>query len=221
MFSLLRSRLLCAADAAFGTEAIKEISTEAFVGRVGTATNPRMVAPVITSNVLNGDRTISFTCISRVAAAKAVHAAAIANTKNIKEIAAFVKPEIIAGIKADKGELGRGLTPFRITIFPSKRPVVSDERARFVRRTRVSSNVDHEELARNIHGSYLRKTPLVLECMGDKAMGIITQAIALFNERVQAHDLVAFVHVVTGKSKEGTELVKMEFQLLEQEKSSH
>ena len=221
MLSRFRSRLLCAAETTVGVEPLTRVHVGEFVGRVGTATNPRNVAPVITSNVLNGNRTISFTCISRVAAAKAVHAAAIANTKNLMEMGAFVKPSISGEIIADKGEVGKGLTPFRITVFPAVRPDVSGERARFVRRTRISANVDHEELARNIHASYLRKTPLILECMGDKAMGIITQAMALFNERVQSHDMTAFVHVVSGKSQEGTELVKMEFQLVEESKNAH
>ena len=52
-------------------------------------------------------------------------------------------------------------------------------------------------------------------------MGIITQAKALFNERVQVHDMVAYVRVVSGKSSEGTELIKMEFQLMEVNKKAH
>ena len=221
MFSLFRSRLLCAAEAAVGVENTARLNLGEFTGRVGTATNPRMVAPVITSHVLNGNREISFTCISRIAAAKAIHASAIANSKNETKFGAFVRPEIAKEIVADKGELGKGLTAFRVTVFPRERPVNSDDRSRFSRRTRVSANVDQEELARNIHASYLRKTPLVLECMGDKAMGIITQAMALFNERVQVHDMVAYVRVVSGKSSEGTELIKMEFQLMEVNKKAH
>jgi hypothetical protein len=66
----------------------------------------------------------------------------------------------------------------------------------------------------------MKKTPLILECMGDKAMGIITQAIALFNERVQAHDMVTFINMISGKSTEGSEIVKMEFQLFEKKKNT-
>ncbi len=112
----------------------------------------------------------------------------------------------------------RTLTPFELSIFPSPRPRDLSEAGRFVRRTRVSANVDHEELAKNIHMTYLRKTPLVLECMGDRAMGVITHSIALFNERVKAHDMTAFVSIISGVSKDGAEMVKMEFQLVEEPK---
>jgi len=191
-----------------------------FTGRVGTNSNPRSIAPLITSNVLNGERTISFTCISRNAAAKAVHASAIANVKNVKETAAFIQPTIAHDVKPGDKEITRGLTPFRITVFPDARPIISAESVRFTRRTKVSSSVDHEELARLIHVSYMKKTPLILECMGDKATGIITQAIAVFNERVQSHDMVTFVNMISGKSPEGSEIVKMEFQLFEKKKNS-
>lgn len=191
-----------------------------FVGRIGTSTSPRSIAPIITSNVLNGDKSISFTCISRNAAAKAIHAAAIANTKNVKDQAAFFKPEIAHDLETDKGPIQKGLTPFKLTFFPFARPqtLTIDPR---VRRTRVSASVDHEDLARNIHSSYLRKTPLVLECMGDKAIGIVTQSIALFNDRVKSHDMISFVQIVSGKSQEGTDIVKMEFQLFEEPKSTN
>ena len=222
MFSAIRSRLLCAAPA-METGTFTRMNGAEFVGRVGTQSNPRSLAPVITSNVLNGDRTISFTCISRNAAAKAIHAASLANTKNsAKEMGAFFKATIATDLDMKVGdEIGKGLTPFRITLFPSPRPVASPESSRFLRRTKVSASVDHEELAKNIHMSYLKKTPLVLECMGDKAIGIITQSIALFNERVKSHDMVSFVQIISGTSKEGTDIVKMEFQLFEEPKNLH
>jgi hypothetical protein len=180
------------------------------------------LAPVVTSNVLNGNRAIDFTCISRNAAAKLVHAVAIANTKNVQETCAFVKPMIAADLDVKEGQIARGLTPFRISIFPGARPApLSVDSSRFMRRTKVSANVDHEELAKNIHSCYLSKTPLLLECMGDKATAIITQAMALFNERVKSHDIVAFVSFSSGRSSEGTEIVTIQFQLSEEPKNQH
>ena len=52
-------------------------------------------------------------------------------------------------------------------------------------------------------------------------MGIITQAMALFNEIVQVHDMLAYVRVGSGKSSEGTEMIKMESQLMEVNKKAH
>ena len=219
MFSLIRSRLFCVAPSA--TEVLTNSHKVPFTGRVGTNSNPRSIAPLITTNVLNDERTISFTCISRNAAAKAVHAAAIANTKNVQKTAAYIMPTIAPDVKPEGGPLTKGLTPFRITVFPDNRPEApSAETVRFTRRTRVSAAVDHEELARNIHTSYMKKTPLIFECMGDKAMGIVTQAIALFNERVPAHDLATFVHIISGKAQDGSDIVKMEFHLVEKAKNS-
>jgi hypothetical protein len=218
MLGILRSRFFCSAAA---ETPFTRLNGAEFVGRVGTSSNPRAVAPVITSNVLNGGNTISFTCVSRQAAAKAVHAAAIANTKNIKPVAAFFKPEIANDLNFEKSPLTKGLTPFKLTFFPSIRPEPIKEGQKDFRRSRISATCDHEDLARNIHISYLKKTPLVLECMGDKAMGIITQSIALFNERVKAHDMVSYVQIISGKSPEGVEVVKMEFRLFEEAKSTH
>jgi|LauGreDrversion4_2_1035121.scaffolds.fasta_scaffold215301_2 hypothetical protein len=217
----MRSRLFCSAPP-LGAETLSSLRQgQVFTGRVGTSSNPRSVAPVITSNVLNDERTISFTCISRNAAAKAVHAAAIANTKNPDKTGAYILPTIAPDLKPEGESITKGLTPFRITVFPEDRPgAISAEAIRFTRRTRVSASVDFEDLARNIHISYMKKTPLILECMGNKAMGIITQAIATFNERVQSHDMATFVHIISGKADDGAEIVKMEFQLVERPKNS-
>jgi hypothetical protein len=221
MLNFIRPRLFCGVVGAAETATSSIRANQPFTGRVGTSTNPRSIAPIITSNVLNNDQTISFTCISRNAAAKAVHAAAIANTKNIQTTAAFIVPSIAPDVKPEGGQLTKGLTPFRLTIFPDTRPQApSADSVRFTRRTRVSANVDHEELARNIHISYMKKTPMIFECMGDKAMGIVTQAIALFNERVQAHDLATFVQIISGKAADGSDVVKMEFQIVEKPKNS-
>ena len=221
MLSFARARLFCAASNSTA-EAVSAIPTSGFTGRVGTGSNPRSLAPVVTSNVLNGDRAIDFTCISRQAAAKLVHAVAIANSKNVQDSAAFFKPTIASDLEVKDGKIAKGLTPFRLSVFPGSRPAaLTLEKSRFTRRTKVSSNVDHEELAKNIHSCYLSKTPLMLECMGDKATGIITQAIALFNERVKAHDMVAFVSFASGRSAEGTEIVKIQFQLSEEPKDLH
>ena len=215
---LLKSRRLCSATAESLSNAAVQ-ATGGFTGRVTTQSNPRSLAPIVTSNVLNGNNPISFTCIGRAAASKLVHGVAIANTKNVMEQAALFKPTILKDLKPDNANtVPRTLTPFQVSVFPAARPRDLSEAGRFVRRTRVSANVDHEELAKNIHMTYLRKTPLVLECMGDKAMGIITHSIALFNERVKAHDMSAFVSIISGVSKEGTEMVKMEFQLVEEPK---
>ena len=222
MFSLIRTRLFCA-QPSVGVEAISGIrdGSSKFTGRVGTTSNPRSVAPIITSNVLKDERTISFTCISRNAAAKAVHAAAIANTKNPQRTGAFILPTIAPDVTPEGGSISKGMTPFRITVFSEDRPTgPSSDAIRHTRRTRVSASVDHEELAKNIHLSYMKKTPLILECMGDKAMGIVTQAIAIFNERVQAHDMTTFVQIVSGKAPDGADITKMEFQLVERPKNS-
>ena len=216
MFALLRPRLFCAVAA----EAQFTPSAPGFTGRVTIQSNPRSLAPLVTSNVLQAENEIKFSCIGRAAASKLVHAIAIANVKNVKDHGAFFKPTIMKNFKPDREkEIPKTLTPFELSVFPSTRPLALSEQGKFVRRTRVSANVDHEELAKNIHMTYLRKTPLVLECMGDKAAGIIAHSIALFNDRVQAHDMAAFVSIVSGVGKDGTELVKMEFNLKEEPKN--
>lgn len=218
MFSLLKSRLLCAA--ALEPRAFTRLNGADFAGRVGTASNPRKIAPVILSNVLNGNMKIEFDCISRNAASKAMHAAAIVNAKNVQDMGVFVRPAILPDLPAIDGGKSEGLTVFKIAMFPDVRPhAVSDEAIRFTHRIRVSATVDHNELAKNIHSVYMKKHPLVIECMGDKAMSIVTHAIALFNQRVESHDMVAFVCLKSGTAPDGTEIAKMEFQLFE--RASH
>ncbi len=133
---------------------------------------------------------------------------------------AFFRSSIAADLKLDNGQESTRikLTPFRISIYPSLPPRDALQSAHNVRRTRVASNLDVEELAKNIHMSYMRRTPLIVECMGEKAMAIIGHAIALFNARVKAHDMSAFLRVTSGKAADGTDLVKMEFQLVESPK---
>ena len=217
MFSVLRTRLLC------GTAAermpLTRLNEVGFVGRVGTASNPRNIAPVITSNVINGSKTISFDCISRKAAAIAVHATAIANTKNAEnEIAAFLKIEISEDPRADQEiPIGRGLTTFKITMFPSVRPEVNPITARFARRMRVGGAVSANELAKNIHSLYLKRTPVILECMGDAALGVVSHGLGIFNQRVGSHNMVAYLRMISGKANDGADIVKMEFQLSEKE----
>jgi uncharacterized metal-binding protein len=218
MLSLIRPRLFCAA--AEPLQAASKIA-ETFSGRSTTQSNPRVLAPVVTQKVLRDGNSIDFTCLGRAAASKLIHAIAIANAKNVEENRAFFKPAIAHGLKMDDGTNHKKvLTPFKISLFPQTSPRSFLESAHMVRRTKISAMEDHEELAKNIHLSYMRKTPLVLECMGERAMGVITHSLALFNDRVKAHDMSAYVNIITGKGPDGSDIVKMEFQLVEQPKSN-
>jgi hypothetical protein len=218
MLSLFRPRLFCAtAEPLQSAAKIRDV----FSGRSTTQSNPRTLAPVVTQHVLRDRKSVDFTCVGRGAASKLIHAVAIANAKNVEERRAFFKPLIAHGLKMDDGSNAKSvLTPFKISLFPETVPRHFIESGHMVRRTKISAHEDHEELAKNIHLSYMRKTPLVLECMGEKAMGIITHSIALFNDRVKAHDLSAYVHIITGKGPDGSDIVKMEFQLVEQPKTN-
>lgn len=219
MFSLLRSRVLCAVP--MEAPAFTRLNGAEFVGRVGTNTDPRKLAPVITSNVINGNKAITISCISRNAASKAMHAVAIANTKNPDaSLVCYCRPMISDSKEEADLELAkRGLTCFKLAMIPDVRPKRSVDSVRFTHRMKVAASVDHNELARNIHTSYMQGKPLILECMGDRAMSVVTHAIALFNQRVQSHDMVSYTQIITGRSPEGTELAKMEFQLFERPKN--
>ena len=208
---------MAAAEAAVFTSDV----SQKFIGRVSTQSNPRVLGPVVTQQVLRDGKTVDFNCVGRAAASKLIHAISISNVKNLEVTRVFFKPKIAHGLKLDDGAgVRRGLTPFSITVFPGQAPRYLQETPHAVRRTKISAMEDHEELAKNIHLSYLRKTPVVLECMGEKAMGVITHSIALFNERVKAHEMTAYVNIITGKGPDGSELVKTEFQLVEEPKTS-
>ena len=55
----------------------------------------------------------------------------------------------------------------------------------------VSSNTDHEVLARKLHSMYLTKSvdSFVLRCMGYSSAATIVKALGLFNQRVHSHKL--------------------------------
>lgn len=217
MLTHLSRRLFCSAAAEIQSATISRTVNSLF--RATTHSNPRILAPIVTTKVVREGVSIDFDCIGRAALSKALHAVAICNVKNPGDQVAYLKPSIAKDLKMDgEREIARGLTPFKLSLFPSL-PPRSPLESHNVRRTKVSSNLDAEELAKNIHMCYMRRTPLVLECMGEKAMGIIGHAIALFNDRVKAHDMAAYLSVISGTSADGSELVKMEFQLIERPKT--
>lgn len=217
MLSRFGRRFFC--SVAVETQAVNPARTINSSFRSTTQSNPRTLAPLITTRVVREGSTIEFDCIGRAALSKALHAVAICNAKNPGDQIALLKPMIEKDLKMDNDRpIARGLTPFKLALFPSM-PPRSPLESHNVRRTRVSANLETEELAKNIHMCYMRRTPLVLECMGEKAMGIVGHAIALFNERVKGHDMAAYLSIIGGTSSDGTELVKMEFQLVERPKN--
>lgn len=209
----------------FCSQAASATSLEAapFVGRVGTGSNPRSLAPVITSNVINGQKNISFTCISRFAAAKAFHAAAIANVKNQdKDRCALVKFSLIEDVLPKEGMIAKGLSSFEVAMLSEERPITDTPSSKVdrnvSRRTRIASTTDYMELAKNLHQSYMRRTNVILECMGDKSLGVIAHSLASFNEKVATHELLAYPMITHGKAMDGTEIAKIEIHIVERSK---
>ncbi len=219
-FSLVTMMSITGATRRFCAQAVTNATPEGFqfTGRVGTASNPRTLAPVITSNVINSGKDISFTCISRLAAAKAMHAAAIANVKNMeKGRQAFVRVALISDLLPKEGMVAKGLSSFRVSMLSEERPCVF-EKSFESRRTKIAATTDYMELAKNLHISYLRKTSVILECMGDKSLGVIAHSLACFNEKVTSHELLAYPTLVTGQSADGSVIAKLEIQVIEKSK---
>jgi stage V sporulation protein SpoVS len=191
--------------------------TADFIGRVGVSTNPRSVAPVITSQCLRENKDISFSCISRLAAAKAVHAAAIANVKNMDSgKQALVRINSIQSLVPNEGQMTRGLSAFKITILAEDIPSAPEtEGRRRSYRTKVGVATDYLDLAKKLHHSYMNKNNVILECMGDKSLGVIAHSLAVFNEKVTTHELLGYPRMASGKAQDGSDIALIEVQVIE------